>query len=351
MGAPEILETTVLAPLRPAVVLKSAAFRAEREASWRELEALVATVERRGVRALSAAELARLPGLYRAAVSSLSVARSITLDRNVLDWLESLCARAYLAVYGTRRRLGEALVEFFARRFPTTVRAHAWHVAVSGLLLVLGAATGFALTLGDAERFYAFVDPWIAQGRGPTSTTGALREVLYAKGDAAGWITSFAMFLFSHNARIGILAFAVGFAGGVPSALLVFSNGLVLGAFAALYHGHGLSVELWAWLLPHGVTELLAVVLCGAGGLALGQALVFPGQDERLRSLSTRGRDAATLALGAVAMLFVAGLVEGIFRQLVHAVPVRYAVAAAFAAVWAAYFTRAGRDRPAPGRP
>jgi uncharacterized membrane protein SpoIIM required for sporulation len=323
--------------------LKSAAFRGEREASWRTLEGLVARVERRGVRALSAADLARLPGLYRGALSSLSVARAISLDRNVLEYLESLCARAYLAVYGSRRHLREALSDFFGKRFPEAVRAHRWHVAIAFALMALGAAAGFALTLRDAERFYAFVDPGTAQGRGPTSSTETLRDALYAKRGAAELLSTFAMFLFSHNARIGLFAFAIGFAGGVPAGLLMFANGLVLGAFAALYHGRGLSVDLWGWLLPHGVTELTAVALCGAGGLALGQALVFPGRAGRLAGLAGRGREAAVMALGAVALFFVAGLVEGIFRQLVHSVPVRYAVAAAFAALWSAYFLRAGR--------
>jgi uncharacterized membrane protein SpoIIM required for sporulation len=349
-AAPEPLETVLAPPAeearpRPALVLKSAVFRAEREASWRELERLVAGVERRGLRALPAPDLARLPGLYRAAVSSLSVARAVSLDRNVLEYLESLCARAYLVAYGPRRRLGQAVADFAVGRFPAAVRAHARHLALSAAALALGAAAGFALTLADAERYYAFVPPAMAQGRGPTSTTEALRDALYASQGAAQLLTSFAMFLFSHNARIGILAFAVGFAGGVPSALLVFSNGLVLGAFAALYHSRGLSLELWAWLLPHGVTELLAVLLCGAAGLAIGQAVVFPGAEERLRSLAVRGREAAVVAAGAVAMFFVAALVEGIFRQLVHAVPIRYAVAAGFAVFWAVYLARAGRAR------
>jgi uncharacterized membrane protein SpoIIM required for sporulation len=328
-----------------ALQLKSAAFRAEREATWRELEGLVSAVERRGVRGLSAPEMARLPILYRASLSSLSVARAISLDRNVLDYLESLCARAYLGVYGSRRHLREALSDFFGKRFPEAVRSHRWQVALAFGLMAIGAVTGFALTLQDPERFYAFVDPAMAQGRGPTSSTESLREVLYAKKGMAEMLTTFAMFLFGHNARIGLFAFAVGFAGAVPAALLLFANGLVLGAFGALYHSHGLSVELWAWILPHGVTELTAVALCGAGGIALGQALVFPGRDERLAHLATRGRDAGVMVVGAVALFFVAGLVEGVFRQLVHAVPVRYSVAAAFAALWAAYFGRAGRGR------
>ncbi len=324
------------------VPLKSATFRVEREGSWRELEALLGKVQRGGLRALSPRELARLPLLHRAALSSLSVARAISLDRNLLEYLESLCARAYLAVYGVRRHLGEALADFFVRRFPRLVRAHWPHVALGFALLLGGAWAGFALTARDPDRFYAFAGA-VAAGRGPTSSTESLREVLYATEDAARLLKSFAMFLFTHNARVGIMAFVVGFAGAVPSALLLFGTGLMLGAFAELYASRGLSVEFWAWTLPHGVTELTAVVLCGAAGMALGQALLFPGREERRAGLARRGREAATIALGAVALFFVAGLVEGIFRQLVHSVPVRYAVAGTSAVLLSAYLLLSGR--------
>jgi uncharacterized membrane protein SpoIIM required for sporulation len=337
--------TSAPPPPGPAgAALRSAAFRAEREASWRELEALVARLEQGGFRALSARELARLPALYRATLSGLSVARAISLDRNVLEYLESLSARAYLSVYGTRRHLREALADFVVRRFPRAVRAHAAHLALAGALLVLGAATGFAMTSADPERFYAFVEPAYAQGRGPASSTESLREVLYADRDAASVLKTFAMFLFQHNARIGLLAFAVGFAGGIPTALLLFSNGLVLGAFAALYSGRGLGVEFWAWVLPHGATELTAVALCGAAGLAIGQALVFPGREERLAGLARRGREAGVLALGSVGLFFGAALVEGLFRQLVHAVPIRYGVALASAAALWTYLAASGKE-------
>jgi len=305
----------------------------------------VGRVERGGLAGLSPAELARLPVLYRATLSSLSVARAISLDRNALDYLESLSGRAYLAVYGARRHLREALGDFFARRFPAAVRDHAGLLALSAALIVLGALAGFALTRGDPERFYAFVNPAYAGGRGPTSSTDSLRQALYAERKGAEMLKTFAAFLFSHNARIGLAAFALGIAGGAPTALLLFANGLVLGAFGALYASRGLSLEFWAWVSPHGVTELTAVALCGAAGLAIGRALLFPGQEERLAALARRGREAGVLALGAVALFFAAALVEGLFRQLVHAVAVRYAVAGATAVLLGTWLVRCGRAR------
>ncbi|HET6413011.1 MAG TPA: stage II sporulation protein M [Anaeromyxobacter sp.] len=332
----------------PHPALRSSTFRAEREASFRELEALLKKMERGGIRALAAPELSRLPLLYRAALSSLSVARAISLDKNLLDYLESLCARAYLAVYAARRPLKEALSDFFVRRFPRLVRAHFAHVTLGFALLLLGLFSGASLTRADPDRFYAFVNPVIAQGRGPTSSTESLREVLYTKGEAARMLKTFAMFLFSNNARVGLTAFAVGFAGGIPSALLLFGTGLMMGAFAELYSSRGLALEFWAWSLPHGVTELTAVVLCGAAGMALGQALLFPGREERGAGLSRRGREAAVVALGAVALFFVAALLEGIFRQLVYSIAIRLGVALASAVFLALYLCFSGRERSAP---
>src|ERR1700745_2015490 len=88
---------------RPEIVLKSSEFRKGRAEGWLELERLVTRVERQGIRRLSWDELQRLPILYRAALSSLSVARTIVLDRNLLLYLETLSTRGFLRVYGPRR--------------------------------------------------------------------------------------------------------------------------------------------------------------------------------------------------------------------------------------------------------
>lgn len=323
--------------------LRSVQFRREREAAWQALAALVERVERRGLRSLSPEEARQLPMLYRATLSALSVARAISLDRNVVSYLETLCGRAWLCVYGQKRPLRAALAEFFGRWLPQRMRALRWHLLLSAVFLLGGAATAFLLTLGDPDLYYTFVSPEMAQGRTPATPTADLRAGLYDGGDLGDALVTFASFLFSHNARIGMMAFGLGFALGLPVLVLLFYNGLVLGAFAALYHGRGLSVDLWGWLLPHGITELFAVVVCGAGGLVLAEALVFPGRHTRLQNLALRGRDAAGVVLGAVVLLFVAALIEGIFRQTVTHVTTRYVVAAATATILIGWLGFAGR--------
>jgi uncharacterized membrane protein SpoIIM required for sporulation len=324
--------------------LKSAQFRREREQAWRELEKLLAQVEKGGLESLSAGELNRLPVLYRSAASSLSVATAISLDRNLLDYLTALVGRAYICVYGAKRRVGEAAAEFFRHRFPWVVRRYFAFVAASFALVALGVLTGYRMTLADPERYYSFVGDGMAQGRTPASSTKELRDILY-HGDEGGALSVFASFLFTHNSKVGMLCFALGFAAGVPVVFLLFSTGLMLGAMAALYESRSLGAEFWAWILPHGVTEIGALCLCGAAGMVLGMSIVFPGRHTRLRNLALRGREVALLAVGAVAMFLVAGLIEGFFRQLVQNVGVRWSLAAVTLVFWTWYFLAVGRDR------
>src|SRR5262249_33437008 len=154
--------------------------------------------------------LARLPHLYRATLSSLSVARSISLDRALVDYLENLVGRAYFVVYGTRQHLRKQLAGFFSRTLPATVRASKWHLVFAIVVSLAAAVAAFELTLADMDYYNVFAGD-MAQGRTPASSTSELRDVLYHDGPDTGALATFAASLFSHNSRVGILAFATGF--------------------------------------------------------------------------------------------------------------------------------------------
>ena len=319
--------------------LKSSRFRAEREADWKRLENLLNRAEGGAARVLSDEDLIAIPVLYRAALSSLSVARATSLDQSVVDYLESLCARAYFFVYGSRARLIERIGRFFARDWPAAAKACWRETLASAVLLVGGAAVGLTLCLTDSDWFAAFVPPEMAQGRGPAATAQALRETLFdAKvHDHQAMLSTFATFLFTHNAQVALMAFALGFALCLPSALLVAYQGCVLGAFLAVFISHGLGFEAGGWLMIHGVTELSATILAGAAGMRIGWALSFPGERGRLEATAAAGRTAATLMGGVLVMLFCAGLLEGIGRQLIQITWIRYAIAATTGVIWLTY--------------
>src|SRR3569623_266442 len=230
-------------------VLKSTQFRREREPAWRELEDLLEKLHRGSPKSLTPQELTRLPTLYRGALSSLSVARSISLDQGLLAYLESLANCAYFQIYGPRKGCGAVAGAFLRRGFPAAVQALFRPILLSVLISVIAALAGYFLCLGNSEWYYTLMPEASAQGRMPTSSTAELRDALYDAGAAPGdYLSAFASFLFTHNAAIGISSFALGFAFGLPTALLLIQNGLMLGAFVALYATHGLGVDIGGWL-------------------------------------------------------------------------------------------------------
>ncbi len=324
------------------IVLRSGEFRKAREESWVELEDAITKVEKRGLTSLTTAELQRLPVLYRSALSSLSVARSIAIDRNLLSYLENLTLRAYIVVYGPRTGLMASIVSFLSRGFPAAVRGARWHVLIAFITFAAGAAAGFLLTVADPSWYSIFTPDSFGDTRNPDSSREQLLSVIFQpwKGVAATF-GSFANALFQHNTIVGILAFSTGFAMGVPTLLLLLHNGTLLGAFVAIHYNKDLTVEILGWLSIHGVTEITAILLCGAAGLMIAERVLFPGRYSRLEALRINGHKAALVAIGAVFLFFVAAILEGGFRQLVQSTELRLLIAGLTGAGWLAYFLSA----------
>lgn len=331
--------------------IRSARFRAEREADWKRLDEILTRTERRGVRALPFEDARDLAILYRQAMNSLSVAREISLDRGLLTYLDALCARAYLAVYAPQENLGGLLARTFRHAIPAAMRRSGRALGLGFLAMILGAVTGYLLFLGDNTWYNTFMPGSLAGGRGITSSREELLAVIYGGEDhAAGRLGAFAAYLFSHNTQIAIFAFALGVFVCLPSFALAAYQGLILGVFTALHVDRGLGWEIFAWLSIHGVTELSAICIATAGGFRLGLAVLFPGRQTRREALRREGRDAVLLAILAAFMLLVAGLLEGFGRQLIQDPGLRVAIGWGIGALWLGYVLRAGRGRTARGQ-
>ena len=329
------------------LTLRSAEFRKGRERAWRQLDDMVSRIETGGISSLSAEELQRLPLLYRAAMSSLSVARYIALDRNLLLYLENLTLRAYLVVYGPRVSVTQSLCVFFKEGFPRMVRGIRWHLLLISIVMLVGVIAGYELVRADMGYFNLLVPESLAGNRGPgSSASDLLKDELFAPWSSfADTFIVFANSLFRHNAIVGIFSFGLGFALGFPTLLLVIYNGLILGAFLALHAEKGLTVDFIGWLSVHGVTEILAILLCAASGLAVAEKILFPGSLSRLESLAERGRGVAGVVAGSVALFFIAGIFEGGFRQLINSTPWRYVFALTTAVLWMCYFVFTGMKK------
>lgn len=326
------------APLATAPLVNATRFRAAHEADWARLEQLVTIMEKRSIRRLSDDDLLALPGLYRTTLSSLSVARDTSLDRALISYLEQLCTRAYFQIYGVQTPATRQISRFFTQGWPEAVRS-LWRETLLCLVLTFGAAIlAYVLVRSDPSWFYSMIPEALAGGRDPTASADYLRSTLYDDGDQKDWLLTFSAFLFTHNSQVAIFAFALGFAFAVPTILLILYNGLMLGAFFAVFDSKGLGPNLAGWLAIHGTTEIFAICISGAAGIRIGMAVAFPGRLSRVEAAVRAGRVAATAMIGTVIMLASAGLLEGVGRQTILNDGLRALIGSVMLAAWMVYF-------------
>jgi uncharacterized membrane protein SpoIIM required for sporulation len=163
-----------------------------------------------------------------------------------------------------------------------------------------------------------------------------------------GHQATFAADLMTNNIRVTVTALALGMTWGIGTIIVLFYNGVILGAVAADYVTGGQAAFLAGWLLPHGAVEIPAILLGGQAGLILAGALV--GWGERLSRAARLRRvapDVAAIALGAAGLLVWAGIVESFVSQY-HQPVLPYGVKIAFGlcevAALVLFLARTGRQ-------
>ena len=274
-------------------------FRRDNASDWVELEQVTQRALTRGL-VRDNTELPTLLRLHRRLASSLSTARAMSAESGLLRYLETLAARSHLALFGATRPRQDTAAVFFGRRIPQAVRQFHRELLLASALLLVGFVLGWALVAVDPARFFAFVDPdWVAIGS-PADRTSTLHARL---GQSATWTPQSLQFGWA-----ALAAFGLGVAAGVPSVVVLLSAGLGLGASAGLYAQRGLLGEHAAWFLPHGIPGVLTVLLCGAAGLALGRALLFP--QAGAASVGQCAREVTPLLVGAGVLFAVAVAIE-----------------------------------------
>lgn len=318
---------------------------------WAELEELVGMATHKGIGFLTFAQTERLGATYRLVTAHLARYRQEDRDPQIIAYLNDLAIRAHGVIYRpTRQRLDP--VGFFLRGFPRVFRETGRYQAAAWALMLAAAVLAFMAVQLNRELAYSLVP----QGMYPRDALHSLildpsaSEALLTSGrdEDAGTKSAFASFLMRNNTRVGLLAFMSGILAGVPTVLLLLYNGVVLGAFTSVFvSAGGIHPLFLPWILPHGITELLAINIASAAGLYIGAGVIDPGRLPRSDAIQQRARVALRLMLGTLPMFIAAGLIESFIRQSELPSWARLTFAAMTAVFWVVYLGWAGRKHDA----
>jgi uncharacterized membrane protein SpoIIM required for sporulation len=283
---------------------------------------------------LSPQELRELLVGYRGITTDLARAQSMGADPGTVQQLNRLAIAGHVLIYGharpARRERGLRLVW----SFPRAVRENIWAVALSALLLFGPAVISGIAVQVDPSAAYDLVGPDFydfqpANGASIHTFPQLMRPVVASQ-------------VLTNNLQVAILAFAFGLTAGVGTAFLLVTNGMHLGAVTGWLGMHGHAGSLWGWVMPHGGTEIFAIIISGAAGFLLARALLFPGGLKRSAALKRNAMRAIVLELGCMGMLVVAGLVEGFVSPSSLLLVPRLIFAGVMIILWALFFSLGG---------
>ncbi|MCL4789692.1 MAG: stage II sporulation protein M [Verrucomicrobia bacterium] len=306
-------------------------FVASERPHWTELERILSKLEAEPNQKMTLEQLQRFHRLYERAAADLARITTFSSEPETRRYLETLVARAYSEIHETRERQRRLQpLKWFFHELPRTFRRHIRAFWLSlGITLAGCAFGGLAIAFDSDSKSVLMPFPHL-QG----DPADRVAEEEQATDDRlAGEKTSFSAYLMTHNTKVSIFALALGMTWGVGTMILLFYNGVILGAVAVDYIRAGQTKFLLGWLMPHGVVEIPAILIAGQAGLVLAFALVGWGRRvplaARLREVS---RDIVTLIFGVALLLVWAGLVEAFLSQY-HEPVVPYAAKIAFGTV------------------
>ncbi len=327
------------------MILDLPRFLAVERPYWEELDTLLLSLEQDRFQRLTLPQITRFEYLYGRAASALARIATFSADPQTREYLEALVARAYAEAHPNRAAAAAFHPLFWLRRtFPQTFRRHLRAFQFALALTLAGILFGGGAIAFDPDA-KAVLMPFASLAQSPAER---VRQEESAHPDRlAAHRDTFSAQLMTHNMEVSLLTFALGATWGIGSTVLLFYNGVTLGAVAVDYIHSGYTPFLLGWLLPHGVIEIPAILVAGQAAFVLAAALFGwsdpAGRHHRLRLIS---HDILTLVGGSALMLVWAGLVEAFVSQY-HYPVLPYSLKIAFGlvelAALAFYFSRVGR--------
>lgn len=322
--------------------MKVADLLESRRQNWRELETLCAELDRGARQKVKARNIGRFAALYRAACADLALADAYHLPPGTVHYLHQLVGRAHNQLYRSRRFNFRAWAEemFVAvprRLFNDNCLRLAFCVFWGFFLAAMFLASAYSPVAGFAEAligeealtmFEEMYDNPIGSGQGASGMEGGM-----------------AGFYIRHNTGIGLRCFAAGLLFGIGGLFATVFNAVFLGAVFGYMTRLPQADNFFHFVTAHGPFELTAIILSAAAGMKLGFALVDTGGLTRIDSLRRAAQEAMPTMGAAIAMFFLAALIEGFISPSPLPYVVKAAVATMSCGLLMFYFVLLGHQK------
>ncbi len=230
---------------------------------------------------------------------------------NIAVYLNNLTAKVHQAIYRNKKEDKNRFITFWKEELPQLYGSARKPLLYSFTIFILALLIG-AVSAAHDDTFVRLI---LGDGYVNMTTENI------AKGDPMAvykQMRSSDMFfaITFNNIRVAFMAFAMGIFISLGTGMVLFYNGVMLGAFQYFFYQKGLLLTSFLTIWIHGMLEISAIVIAGAAGIVVGNSILFPGTYPRMESFRRGARKGLKMVIGLVPIFIAAGFLESFVTRL-----------------------------------
>ncbi len=253
----------------------------------------------------------QLADYYTSVINDLSYVRTFYPHSNLVHYLNKLASDLHRRIYRTKKEDQKRFLTFWTEEIPLAIRASHRELLMALIIFMGSILIGFISLKIDPEF------PRIILGDAYVDMT--LNNI--EKGDPMGVYrddnkSNMFFGIGSNNIYVGLLAFSLGIIAPLLSAVLLVSNGVMVGAFQGMFIALGLGWISFSTIFIHGALELSAIVIVAAAGMVIGNSWWYPKTFKRTDSLIMGAKRGVKILIAVIPVFIVAAFIESYLTYL-----------------------------------
>ncbi len=247
---------------------------------------------------------------YIQLTNDLAYAQTYYAESKTLLYLNGLAAQAHQQIYRNKKESSHRIINFWKTEFPLFFKQYHKTLGVAFLIFICAAAIGAISALNDATFVRLILgDAYVNETLNNIASGDP--AAIYKGGSEIGSFLGITI----NNIRVGFLAFAFGVITSIGTAYILFSNGVMLGAFITFFYTKGVFFEANKQIWLHGTIEISVIIIAGCAGLIMGNSILFPKTYSRRVSFMKGAKDGLKVVVSTIPFFIIAGFIEGFITR------------------------------------
>lgn len=277
--------------------MREVKFLRENASKWKRFEHLLEQPQK--------ADADKLADLYIRLTDDLAWAKTFYPQSKTTAYLNELAVRVHEEIYKNKKEEKGRIARFWKEELPVLFYKHRTQLLVALVIFLAAIGIGSISAVND-PMFTRMImgDQYVNMTLDNIQHNDPM--AVYKEDHATGMFLGITV----NNIRVSFLAFLAGLLASLGTGFVLMKNGIMIGAFLALFSEYNLLSESLLVVFIHGTLELSAIVIAGAAGLVMGNGILFPGSYTRLQSFKRSAREGLKMTIGLLPLFIIAGFLE-----------------------------------------